>query len=56
MKQKEIISIKGLILAGADAGTVNVLAKEAAEELDEGDSIKIIDYAITESEEPIVLW
>jgi carboxynorspermidine synthase len=49
-------SLKGLILAGADAGTVNVMAKEAAEELDEVDSIKIIDYAITESEEPIVLW
>jgi len=49
-------SLKGLILAGADAGTVNVMAKEAAEELDEVDSIKIKDYAITESEVPIVLW
>jgi saccharopine dehydrogenase-like NADP-dependent oxidoreductase len=49
-------SLQGLILAGADAGTVNVMAKEAAEELDEIDSIKIKDYAITESEKPIVLW
>jgi saccharopine dehydrogenase-like NADP-dependent oxidoreductase len=49
-------SLKGLILAGADAGTVNVMAKEAAEKLDEVDSIRIKDYAITECEEPIVLW
>ncbi len=52
----EEASLKGLILAGADAGTVNVMAKEAADELDEVDSVKIKDYAITESEKPIVLW
>ncbi len=55
-KKWEESSLKGLILAGADAGTVNVMAKEAADELDEVDSVKIKDYAITESEEPIVLW
>ena len=49
-------SLKGLILAGSDSGTTNVMAKEAADELDEIDSIKIKDYAITESEKPIVLW
>lgn len=48
--------LQGLILAGSDSGTVNVMAKEGAEELDEVDSIKIKDYAITESEKPIVLW
>ena len=55
-KKWEESSLKGLILAGADAGTVNVMAKEAAEELDEVDSVKIKDYAITEAEKPIVLW
>jgi len=48
--------LKALILAGCDAGTTNVLAKEAADELDEVDSIKMKDYAITESEKPVVLW
>lgn len=52
----EEANIKGLILAGSDAGTTNVLAKEGVEELDEVDSIRIKDYAITESEKPIVLW
>jgi len=55
-KKWEGASLKGLILAGSDAGTTNVMAKEAADELDEVDSIKIKDYAITESEKPIVLW
>ena len=55
-KKWEEASVKGLILAGSDAGTTNVMAKEAADELDEVDSIKIKDYAITESEKPIVLW
>lgn len=49
-------SLKALILAGSDSGTTDVMAKEAADELDEIDSIKIKDYAITESEKPIVLW
>ena len=48
--------LKALILAGCDAGTTNVLAKEAADELDEVDSIKMKDYAITESEKPVILW
>lgn len=55
-KKWEGANLKGLILAGADAGTTNVMAKEAADELDEIDSIRIKDYAITESEKPIVLW
>jgi len=49
-------SLKALILAGSDSGTTDVMAKEAADELDEIDSIKIKDYAITESEKPVVLW
>lgn len=55
-KKWEESSLKGLILAGSDSGTTDVMAKEAADELDEIDSIKIKDYAITESEKPIVLW
>ncbi|MCD6471921.1 saccharopine dehydrogenase NADP-binding domain-containing protein [Candidatus Aerophobetes bacterium] len=55
-KEWEKTSLKALILAGSDAGTTNIMAKEAADELDEIDSIKIKDYAITESEKPIVLW
>jgi len=55
-KQWEDASLKGLILAGSDSGTTDVMAKEAADELDEIDSIKIKDYAITESEKPVVLW
>jgi len=55
-KKWEEASLKGLILAGSDAGTTNVMAREAADELDEIDSIRIKDYAITESEKPIVLW
>jgi len=55
-KKWEETSLKGLILAGSDAGTTNVMAREAADKLDEVDSIKIKDYAITESEKPIVLW
>lgn len=55
-KKWEEANLKGLILAGCDAGTTNVLAKEGVEELDEVDSIRIKDYAITESEKPIVLW
>lgn len=55
-KKWEEASLKALILAGSDAGTTNVMAKEAADELDEVDSIKIKDYAVSESEKPIVLW
>jgi len=55
-KKWEEASLKGLILAGSDSGTTDVMAKEAADELDELDSIKIKDYAVTESEKPIVLW
>jgi len=55
-KKWEDAGLQGFILAGSDAGTVNVMAREGAEELDEVDSIKIKDYAITESEKPIVLW
>jgi len=55
-KKWEEASLKGLILAGSDSGTTDVMAKEAADELDEIDSIKIKDYAITESEKPVVLW
>jgi len=55
-KKWEEASLKALILAGSDSGTTNIMAKEAAEELDEVDSIRIKDYAITECDKPIVLW
>ncbi len=55
-KKWEDASIKALILAGSDSGTTDIMAKEAADELDEIDSIRIKDYAITESEKPVVLW
>ncbi|MCD6599877.1 MAG: saccharopine dehydrogenase NADP-binding domain-containing protein [Dehalococcoidia bacterium] len=55
-KKWEDASIKALILAGSDSGTTDIMAKEAVDELDEIDSIRIKDYAITESEKPVVLW
>ena len=55
-KKWEEASLKAFIVVGSDSGTTDVMAKEAADELDEIDSIRIKDYAITESEKPIVLW
>jgi saccharopine dehydrogenase-like NADP-dependent oxidoreductase len=47
---------KAFILMGSDAGLVNVMAKEAADELDEIEYIGIKDYGIVECDEPVALW
>lgn len=48
--------LTAIILAGGDAGLVNVMAREAADELDEVDSIRIRDYGVTECDEPVAGW
>jgi saccharopine dehydrogenase-like NADP-dependent oxidoreductase len=48
--------LKALICAGGDAGLVNVMAKEAADELDEIDSIGIKDYGVVNCDVPVALW
>jgi len=50
---------KGLtanILAGGDSGLVNVMAREAADELDEVDYIGIKDYGVVTCDEPVAMW
>ncbi len=50
---------KGLmanILAGGDSGLVNVMAKEAVDELDEVDYIGIKDYGVVTCDEPVAMW
>ena len=49
-------SLKALISAGGDAGLVNVMAKEAADELDEIDYIGIKDYGVVNCDVPVALW
>jgi len=44
------------ILAGGDAGLVNVMAREAADELDEVDYIGIRDFGVVTCDEPVALW
>jgi saccharopine dehydrogenase-like NADP-dependent oxidoreductase len=44
------------ILAGGDSGLVNVMAKEAVDELDEIDYIGIKDYGVVECNEPVAMW
>lgn len=44
------------ILAGCDAGLVNILAREAADELDEVDYIGIKDFGVVECDEPVAMW
>ena len=48
--------LKALILAGGDSGLVNIMAREAADQLDEIDYIGIKDYGIIECEKPVALW
>lgn len=48
--------LTAIILAGGDSGLVNVIAREAADELDEVDSIRIRDYGVTECDEPVAGW
>jgi len=50
---------KGLmanILAGGDSGLVNVMARDAADELDEVDYIGIKDYGVVVCDEPVAMW
>jgi len=49
----EAAGLKAFILMGSDAGLVNLMAKEAADELDEIDYIGIKDYGILECDEPV---
>lgn len=44
------------ILAGGDSGLVNVMAKEAVDELDEVDYIGIKDYGVVTCDEPVAMW
>jgi saccharopine dehydrogenase (NAD+, L-lysine-forming) len=55
-KDFEVAGLKGLILAGGDSGLVNIMAKEAADKLDEIDYIGIKDYGIVDCDEPVGLW
>lgn len=55
-KDFEAAGLKAFILIGGDSGIVNVMAKEAADELDEIDYIGIKDYGIAECDELVGLW
>ncbi len=55
-KDFEDAGLKAFILIGSDSGTVNVMAKEAADELDEVDYIGIKDYGFVECDEPVAHW
>ena len=48
--------LRAVINGGGDAGLVNVMAKEAAEELDSIDYIGIKDYGVVECDRPVALW
>jgi len=52
----ESAGLKALILAGGDSGLVNIMAREAVDELDEIDYIGIKDYGIIDCDEPVALW
>jgi len=52
----EEAGLKALILAGGDSGLVNIMAREAVDELDEIDYIGIKDYGIVDCDEPVGLW
>lgn len=52
----EKAGLKALILAGGDSGLVNIMAREAVDELDEIDYIGIKDYGIVDCDEPVSLW
>lgn len=47
---------QALILAGGDSGLVNIMAKEAADDLDEVEYIGIKDYGIVQCDRPVALW
>ena len=48
--------LTAIINGGGDAGLVNVMAKEAAEELDSIDYVGIKDYGVVDCEVPVALW
>jgi len=52
----EAAGLKALILAGGDSGLVNIMAREAADKLDEIDYIGIKDYGIVDCDQPVALW
>ncbi len=52
----EAAGLKALILAGGDSGLVNIMAREAADKLDEIDYIGIKDFGIIECDQPVALW
>jgi saccharopine dehydrogenase (NAD+, L-lysine-forming) len=55
-KDFEEAGLKALILAGGDSGLVNIMAREAVDELDQIDYIGIKDYGIVDCDEPVGLW
>ena len=55
-KQFEDAGLKALILAGGDSGLVNIMAREAVDQLDEIDYMGIKDYGIIDCDEPVALW
>lgn len=55
-KNFEEAGLRALILAGGDSGLVNIMAREAADKLDEIDYIGIKDYGIVDCDEPVALW
>ncbi|MCF8067128.1 MAG: saccharopine dehydrogenase NADP-binding domain-containing protein [Desulfobacterales bacterium] len=52
----EAAGLTANILAGGDSGLVNVMAREAVDELDEIDYIGIKDYGVVECDEPVAMW
>jgi len=48
--------LQALILAGGDSGLVNVMARDAADAMEEIDYIGIKDYGIVACERPVALW
>ncbi len=42
--------------AGGDPGLSNIMAKEAVDDLDSVDAVRIKDYGIAECDEPVALW
>ncbi len=56
VKDFEAAGLKALILAGGDSGLVNIMAREAVDQLDEIDYIGIKDYGIVDCDEPVALW
>jgi len=55
-REFEAAGLKAFILVGGDSGLVNVMAREAADELDEVAYIGIKDYGIVECSKLVGLW